>query len=48
LVHDRAPKGFARLEDVVDPKEIENVIQRYKSTAGHKISTAAAVRNGER
>ncbi len=36
LVHTRAPGGFNRLEDVVDPAEIARMIQAYKSAAGHR------------
>jgi 5-methylphenazine-1-carboxylate 1-monooxygenase len=36
LVHERAPNGFARLEDVVDPAQVAATIGRYKAVAGHR------------
>lgn len=36
MVHEAAPEGFAKLEDVIDPAEIDAVVQRYKRAAGHK------------
>jgi 5-methylphenazine-1-carboxylate 1-monooxygenase len=35
MVDERAPNGFTRLEDVIDPAQIEAVVQRYKAAAGH-------------
>ncbi len=34
LVHERAPDGFARLEDVATREELETIIMQYKRTAG--------------
>jgi 5-methylphenazine-1-carboxylate 1-monooxygenase len=39
MVDERAPTGFARLSDVIDPAQIEAVVQRYKSAAGHRATT---------
>jgi 2-polyprenyl-6-methoxyphenol hydroxylase-like FAD-dependent oxidoreductase len=39
LVHGRAPEGFARLEDVVQPGELEAIIMGYKRTAGMDPAT---------
>jgi 5-methylphenazine-1-carboxylate 1-monooxygenase len=39
LVHQRAPNGFSRLDDVVEPLEIVNAVQRYKTKAGHRPTT---------
>jgi 5-methylphenazine-1-carboxylate 1-monooxygenase len=36
LVHERAPNGFERLEDVIDPAQIAASISRYKAVAGHR------------
>jgi 5-methylphenazine-1-carboxylate 1-monooxygenase len=36
LVHEKAPQGFKRLEDVIDPAIVASTIQGYKSAAGHK------------
>lgn len=36
MVEDRAPNGFARLEEVIDPAEVGAFVQRYKVAAGHK------------
>ncbi|MFM2399765.1 MAG: hypothetical protein RL341_1922 [Pseudomonadota bacterium] len=36
MVDERAPQGFARLHDVIDPAQIEAVVQRYKAAAGHQ------------
>jgi 5-methylphenazine-1-carboxylate 1-monooxygenase len=36
MVDERAPKGFAQLSDVIDPAQIEAVVQRYKNAAGHR------------
>jgi 5-methylphenazine-1-carboxylate 1-monooxygenase len=37
MVHERAPQGFERLDDVIDPREIEAHVQRYKAAAGHRV-----------
>jgi 5-methylphenazine-1-carboxylate 1-monooxygenase len=42
IVEARAPDGFERLQDVVDPQEIADFVQRYKSAAGHRMSAPAA------
>jgi 2-polyprenyl-6-methoxyphenol hydroxylase-like FAD-dependent oxidoreductase len=34
MVEDRAPNGFARLEDVISRDELEEVANRYKAVAG--------------
>lgn len=34
MVHERAPKGFDRLEDVISQVELEEVANRYKQIAG--------------
>jgi len=34
IVHDRAPDGFARLEDVISPEELEQMASGYHRTAG--------------
>jgi 5-methylphenazine-1-carboxylate 1-monooxygenase len=39
MVDERAPQGFARLQDVIDPQQIEAVVQRYKAAAGHQKKT---------
>lgn len=36
LVEDRAPDGFARLADVIDPAEVDAFVKRYKAAAGHQ------------
>ena len=39
LVEARAPHGFERIEDVVDPAEIAAMIGGYKNAAGHRRGT---------
>jgi 2-polyprenyl-6-methoxyphenol hydroxylase-like FAD-dependent oxidoreductase len=39
VVHERAPEGFAKLEDVVQPGELEAIIMGYKRTAGMDPAT---------
>lgn len=34
IVHERAPDGFQRLEDVITQKELEEIANRYKQIAG--------------
>lgn len=34
IVHDRAPDGFARLEDVISPRELDEIANGYHRTAG--------------
>ncbi len=36
LVEQRAPAGFARLEDVIDPAEVDALVRQYKAAAGHR------------
>ncbi len=36
MVHEASPSGFERLQDVIDPAEIDAVVQRYKRAAGHQ------------
>ena len=42
LVEERAPQGFSRIEDVVDPGEIAVMIGGYKRAAGHKAPAGAS------
>jgi 2-polyprenyl-6-methoxyphenol hydroxylase-like FAD-dependent oxidoreductase len=35
-VEEAAPDGFARIEDVTDPKVLAEWVQAYKKTAGHQ------------
>jgi len=36
IVEERAPEGFARIEDVVPRAEIESILAGYKQAAGHQ------------
>ena len=36
MVEERAPNGFERLQDVIDPAEVAAFVNRYKAAAGHK------------
>ncbi|WAC73793.1 flavin-dependent oxidoreductase [Roseateles sp. SL47] len=36
MVEERAPDGFERLEDVIDPVEVDAFVRRYKAAAGHQ------------
>jgi len=36
MVEERAPDGFARIEDVMDPAVLARWVQDYKAAAGHK------------
>jgi 5-methylphenazine-1-carboxylate 1-monooxygenase len=36
MVDERAPNGFKNLSDVINPQQIDAVVQRYKSAAGHR------------
>jgi hypothetical protein len=36
MVEERAPDGFDRLEDVIDPAEVDAFVKRYKAAAGHR------------
>jgi 2-polyprenyl-6-methoxyphenol hydroxylase-like FAD-dependent oxidoreductase len=40
MVEERAPDGFKRLEDVIDPAEVASFVQRYKAAAGHQAVCA--------
>jgi 2-polyprenyl-6-methoxyphenol hydroxylase-like FAD-dependent oxidoreductase len=40
MVEERAPEGFTRLEDVIDPAEVDSFVRRYKATAGHRQQAA--------
>lgn len=44
MVEERAPQGFTRLEDVVDPAEVAAVVARYKAAAGHRQAGAEPAR----
>jgi 2-polyprenyl-6-methoxyphenol hydroxylase-like FAD-dependent oxidoreductase len=39
IVHERAPQGFERIEDVISQLELEEIAQRYKQTAGFDRDT---------
>lgn len=36
MVHERAPQGFRRIDDVVPRAELEAIVGRYKQAAGHQ------------
>jgi 2-polyprenyl-6-methoxyphenol hydroxylase-like FAD-dependent oxidoreductase len=36
MVEERAPQGFERLEEVIDPAEVDAFVKRYKAAAGHR------------
>lgn len=36
MVEERAPQGFARIEDVIDPTVLTQWVQDYKTAAGHR------------
>jgi 2-polyprenyl-6-methoxyphenol hydroxylase-like FAD-dependent oxidoreductase len=36
MVEERAPQGFERLADVIDPAEVDAFVKRYKAAAGHQ------------
>ena len=38
LVEDRAPDGFARLDDVVTPAELQAIADKYKRLAGFAVN----------
>ena len=38
LVEERAPDGFSKLEDVIDPAEIKEIVTAYKKAAGHRVA----------
>ena len=42
MVEERAPDGFDRVEDVVDPAVLARWVQDYKAAAGHRQVVAAA------
>ena len=37
IVHDRAPDGFDRLDDVITRAELEDIAAAYKATAGMDV-----------
>jgi hypothetical protein len=39
IVAERAPRGFARIEDVMSRDELEDIARRYKTTAGFDVET---------
>ena len=39
IVHERAPQGFERIEDVISQAELEEMARRYKQTAGFDRDT---------
>jgi hypothetical protein len=45
LVHERAPDGFAAIEEVITPAEIDEVTDSYRRTAGFALS---ALRDDQR
>ena len=36
MVEERAPDGFAQLQDVIDPAEVAALVQRYRAAARHQ------------
>jgi len=42
MVEERAPEGFQRLEDVIDPADVASFVQRYKAAAGHQTARTTA------
>ena len=45
LVEERAPDGFARLEDVVTPAELATIADQYKRLAGFSVRELNARRS---
>lgn len=41
MVEERAPDGFGRLADVIDPAEVDAFVKRYKAAAGHRQTAVA-------
>ena len=39
LVEERAPNGFARIEDVMTIDELDSIARQYRTTAGLEIET---------
>jgi len=39
IVHERAPQGFERIEDVISERELEAIAQRYEQAAGFDRDT---------
>jgi 5-methylphenazine-1-carboxylate 1-monooxygenase len=37
IVEQRAPGGFARIDDVIDPDELRSTVARYSRTAGFDV-----------
>jgi 5-methylphenazine-1-carboxylate 1-monooxygenase len=48
LVEERAPQGFANLDDVVSPDELEGIAARYKQIAGFDRKTLNSLAGGGR
>ena len=42
MVEERAPGGFARIEDVMDPAVLARWVQEYKTAAGHRQAATPA------
>jgi 5-methylphenazine-1-carboxylate 1-monooxygenase len=42
LAHERAPRGFARIEDVISRAELEAIAQGYKLAAGFTVAQVGA------
>ena len=42
MVEEAAPEGFARIEDVTDPKVLAEWVQAYKRAAGHQVARPQA------
>jgi 2-polyprenyl-6-methoxyphenol hydroxylase-like FAD-dependent oxidoreductase len=42
IVEERAPDGFRSIEDVMTPQELQEIADRYKSTAGFDVETLNA------
>jgi len=43
LVDERAPKGFAKIDDVISDEEIRRIVRGYKAVAGHQNIAPASV-----
>ena len=42
LAHERAPDGFAHINDVIDQDELEDIGKAYKAIAGFEIDRVNA------
>ncbi|MEO7403698.1 MAG: FAD-dependent monooxygenase, partial [Burkholderiales bacterium] len=40
VVEERAPNGFANIDDVIPRAELESIVARYKQVAGHRQNSA--------